>query len=108
MIANVEKKPDNVQFHDMNDFLQGSSISYAILVDPVVIRPWINEFWTTAASGLDDDEEPFITATVEGRDIRINKADIRRVLMFNDGGGALRFDNEEIWDTINAIGYEGF
>ena len=96
MIANVEKTPDNTQFHDIIDFIQGSSINYASLVDPVVIRSWINEFWTTADSGLDDDEEPFITATVQVRDLRINEADIRRVLMFNDEGGALRFDNEEI------------
>ena len=89
MIANVEKKPDNILFHDMIDFLQGSCISYATLVDPVVIRPWINEFWTNADSGLDDDEEPFITSSVRGRELRINEADIRRVLMFNDEGGAL-------------------
>ena len=28
------------------------------------------------------------------------------MLLINDEGGALRFENEDIWDTLNAIGYE--
>jgi hypothetical protein len=70
MIANLEKTQLNVDFHAIIDFLTRSSINYAFLVDPDIIGPWIQEFWNTPTSGLEE-EEDFIQATVAGRQIRI-------------------------------------
>ena len=41
MIANLDKTQLNVDFHGIIDFLTGSSISYALLVNPDIIGPWI-------------------------------------------------------------------
>lgn len=95
MIANLEKTPSNFELHAIIDFLTGSSINYALLVNPDIISPWIQEFWATAEKG-DDDDDSFIMATVAGRPIRISEVTIRDDLQFNDEEGAIQFDNEVI------------
>ena len=65
MIANLDKTQLNVDFHGVIDFLTGSSINYALLVNPDIIGPWIQEFWATTTSALEE-EESFIRATVAG------------------------------------------
>ena len=81
MIANLDKTPKNVDFHAIIDFLTGSSINYAILVNPDIIGPWIQEFWATATSCWEEDDISYIEATVEGRAIRITEATIREDLL---------------------------
>ena len=70
MIANLDKTQLNVDFHGVIDFLTGSSINYALLVNPDIIGPWLQEFWATATSGLEE-YEAFIQGMVAGRQIRI-------------------------------------
>lgn len=106
MIANLEKTPSNFQFHAVIDFLTGSSINYALLVNPDIIGPWIQEFWSTAVKEVEEDEVA-ITATVAGRPIRITEATIRDDLQFNDEEGVIQFANEVIWDALRDMGYEG-
>jgi hypothetical protein len=106
MFANLEKTQSNVDFHAIIDFLTGYSINYALLVNPDIIGPWIQQFWATAKSGLQDDES-FIQAVVAGRTIRITEATIREYLLFHDAEGTVRFDRQILWDTLRDIGYEG-
>ena len=91
MIANLDKTPLNVDFQAIIDFLTGSSINYALLVNPDIIGPWIQQFWATAESGLQDDES-FIQVVVAGRTIRITEAAIREDLLFHDEEGTVCFD----------------
>lgn len=106
MIANLDKKLLNVDFHAIIDFLTGSSINYALLVNPDIIGPWIQKFWATAESSLQD-EESFIQVVVAGRTIRITEATIREDLLFHDEEGIVCFDKQILWGTLRDIGYEG-
>ena len=106
MIANLDKTAANIPFHAIIDFLAGSTINYALLVNPDVIGPLIHEFWSTAAKVVEEDDV-IITATVTGRPIRISEVTIREDLQFNDADGAIQFDNAVIWATLEDIGYEG-
>jgi hypothetical protein len=106
MIANLEKTQKNVDFHGIIDFLTGSSIGYSLFVNPKIIGPWIQEFWATARSDLEE-EEDVIHDTVLGRPIRITEATIREILLFDDAEGAVLFDKQVIWDELREIGYEG-
>ena len=71
MIANLKKTPLNIPYHGIIDFLSGSSISYALIADPELIRPWLEEFWQTATEAMDINDNPVIHATVEGYDLSI-------------------------------------
>ena len=106
MIANLEKTQKNLDFHGIIDFITGSSINYSLLVNPEIIGPWIQEFWATARSDLEEGEY-VIHATVVGRPIRITEATIREILLFDDEEGAVLFDKQVIWDELREIGYEG-
>ena len=81
MIANLEKTPSNFQFHDIIDFLTGSSINYSLLVNPKIIGPWIQEFWSTADKEVEE-EENVITATVARHPIRIQRLLFERIYNF--------------------------
>ena len=91
MVANLDKMQLNLDFHAIIDFLTGSSINYALLVNPNIIRPWIQEFWATATSNMQADES-FIQAMVVGRQIRITEATIKEDLLFQDEEGTALFD----------------
>ena len=106
MIANLLKTPANAQFHQIIDFLTGSSINYSLLVNPDIIGPWIQEFWRTA-DHIDQEDESVITATVSGRSIRITEDQIREDLQFHDEESSITFDNEVIWTALETMGYEG-
>lgn len=45
MIANLDKTASNIDFHAVIDFLTGSSLNFAPLVNLDIIGPWIQEFW---------------------------------------------------------------
>ncbi|KAI3762870.1 hypothetical protein L1987_53312 [Smallanthus sonchifolius] len=65
------------------DFLNRSKISYAIALDPIISRSYLEQFWDT------DDHDYTLTpnairATVAGHDIAISEDTIRRVLLFTD------------------------
>ena len=100
MVANLTKTPSNVDFHAIIDFLTGSSINYAILVNPEVIEPWIQQFWATAKLDLDEDGVSFITAKVAGKKIMITEDSIREDLQFHDEEGTVRFDKQILWTTL--------
>ena len=91
MVANLDKTRLNVDFHAIINFLTRSSINYALLVNPNIIGPWIQEFWATATSNLQEDES-FIHAMVTGRQICITEATIREDLLFQDEEGTALFD----------------
>jgi hypothetical protein len=65
------------------------------LVNPEIIGPWIQEFWATARSDLEERED-VVHATVVGRPIRITESTIREVLQFDDEEGTVLFDKQVI------------
>ncbi|GKB32504.1 hypothetical protein Tco_0871905, partial [Tanacetum coccineum] len=63
IIACVEKTEHNADFHQIIDFLAGCSINYSLLVDPDLIGPWLQQFWTTTSLKVINDV-PHIRAMV--------------------------------------------
>ncbi|GJR25809.1 hypothetical protein Tco_1102041 [Tanacetum coccineum] len=82
MIACVEKTAQNADFYQVIDFLTGCSINYALLVDPDLIGPWLQQFWATATLQVINDV-PHIRAKVAGKKILISEATIRADLLFD-------------------------
>ncbi|GKA68014.1 hypothetical protein Tco_0767931 [Tanacetum coccineum] len=72
MIACVEKTEQNADFHQIIDFIAGCSINYSLLVDPDLIGPWLQQFWSTASLKVINDV-PHISAMVAGKKIYSEK-----------------------------------
>ncbi|KAI3810675.1 hypothetical protein L1987_20297 [Smallanthus sonchifolius] len=83
MLANTqpEWKGAALQYHEIVDFLNRSRISYAISVDPIVSRTYLEQFWETAEHDCTVTPN-VIWATVAGHDIAFSEDTIRRVLQF--------------------------
>ncbi|KAI3784301.1 hypothetical protein L1987_43399 [Smallanthus sonchifolius] len=85
LLANTEPewKGTALQYREIVDFLNRSSISYAISANPTVSRPYLEQFWETTEHDCTVSSN-VIRATVDGRAIAISEDTIRRVLQFGD------------------------
>ncbi|KAI3827854.1 hypothetical protein L1987_01941 [Smallanthus sonchifolius] len=78
-----EWKGATLQYREIVDFLNRSRISYAISADPIISRPYLEQFWETAEHDCTVTPN-VIRATVAGHDIAFFEDTIRRVLQFKD------------------------
>ncbi|GJW85530.1 hypothetical protein Tco_0158675 [Tanacetum coccineum] len=106
MVACLEKTERNAQFHEIVDFLTRSSIYYSLTVSPTVSTSLIEQFWNTATSKIVNDVS-YIKAKVAGKTVSISEASIRRDLLFNDVDGIDCLTNQEIYENLQLMGYEG-
>ncbi|GJW13060.1 hypothetical protein Tco_0017193 [Tanacetum coccineum] len=83
MVACLEKSDENVEFHQIVDFLTTSSIHYALTVSPTIYAFYIEQFWATAKSKTVNVVKQ-IHATVDGKTVVISKSLVRSDLHFND------------------------
>ncbi|GJQ99907.1 ribonuclease H-like domain, gag-pre-integrase domain protein [Tanacetum coccineum] len=106
MVTCLEKTEWNAQFHEIVDFLTRSSIYYSLTVSPTVSTSLIEQFWNTATSKTVNDVS-YIKAKVAGKTVSIFEASIRRDLLFNDVDGIDCLTNQEIYENLQLMGYEG-
>ncbi|KAI3825178.1 hypothetical protein L1987_06654 [Smallanthus sonchifolius] len=78
-LTQPEWKGVAVHYREIINFLNRSKINYAISADPVVSRPYLEQFWETADHDCTVNPN-VIRATVAGHDIAISEDTIRRVL----------------------------
>ncbi|GKA64121.1 hypothetical protein Tco_0763727 [Tanacetum coccineum] len=106
MVACLEKTERNAQFHKIVDFLTQSSIYYSLTVSPTVFTSLIEQFWNTTTSKTVNDVS-YIKAKVAGKTVLISEASIRRDLLFHDVDGIDCLTNQEIYENLQLMGYEG-
>ncbi|GJT29207.1 hypothetical protein Tco_0909482 [Tanacetum coccineum] len=106
MVTYLEKSEGNVEFHEIIDFLTRTSIHHALTVSPIVSTTFVEQFWTSAKSKTINNVR-HITAKVAGKSVSISKASIRSDLLFDDADGIDTLPNQDIFDAIQRMGYEG-
>ncbi|GJT76000.1 putative ribonuclease H-like domain-containing protein [Tanacetum coccineum] len=79
----------NADFAEIVNFLNASSIRYALTVNPTVYLSYIEQFWSTAKIKIVNNETQ-IRAKVDGKTIVITESSVRRDLHFNDEDGGDR------------------
>ncbi|KAI3784489.1 hypothetical protein L1987_43588 [Smallanthus sonchifolius] len=98
------KKSDG--FDDMIDFLCRSKIHHALTVNPTIYIPHMEDFWNTAVYSTEQGI-PQIKAKVDGKDIIISEATLRKHLQLQDERAAISYSKEEYMRTFVSIGYTG-
>ncbi|GKB81143.1 hypothetical protein Tco_0948038 [Tanacetum coccineum] len=83
MVAYFEKSEANADFAEIVNFLNASSIRYALTVSPTIYVSYIEQFWSTAKIKTINNETQ-IRAKVEGKTIVITESSMRRDLYFDD------------------------
>nr|GEV68841.1 copia protein [Tanacetum cinerariifolium] len=104
----VQKKtgPDASEgFNQIINFLNGSSIKYALTINPNIYVSCIKQFWTSILMKKVNDVTR-LQALVDKKKVVISEATIRDALRLDDAEGIDYLPNEEIFTELVRMGYE--
>nr|GFB75110.1 xylulose kinase-1 [Tanacetum cinerariifolium] len=105
MIAYLTKSDASEGFNQIIDFLNGSSIKYALTVNPNIYVSCIKQFWTSVTVKKVNNVIR-LQALVDKKKVIIIEASIRDALCLDDAEGIECLRNEEIFIELARIGYE--
>nr|GEY42590.1 hypothetical protein [Tanacetum cinerariifolium] len=91
-------------FNQIIDFLNESSIKYALTVNPNIYVSCIKKIWTTVAVKKVNDVTR-LQALVDKKKVVITESIIRDVLCLDDAEGVVESDDDEVHDEgVSAVG----
>ncbi|GKB47748.1 hypothetical protein Tco_0898501 [Tanacetum coccineum] len=103
LVAFLEKPKESNRFEGIIDFLNASSIKYALTVNPTVYESCIKQFWATAkAKTVNGDRQ--IQALVDKKKVIITKKSVRSDLMLEDAEGTECLPNDVIFEQLTLMG----
>nr|GEU59995.1 hypothetical protein [Tanacetum cinerariifolium] len=105
MIAYLTKSYASERFNQIIDFLNASSIKYALTVNPNIYVSVIKQFWSSVAVKKVNDVSS-LQALVDMKKVIITEAIIRDALCLDDTKGIECLPNEEIFTELARMGYE--
>nr|GEY42362.1 xylulose kinase-1 [Tanacetum cinerariifolium] len=105
MVTYLLKSDASEGFNQIIDFLNGSSIKYALTVNPNIYVSCIKQFWTTVAVKQVNDITR-LQALLDKKKVVVTKATIREALSLDDEEGVECLPNEEIFTELARMGYE--
>ncbi|GJR82969.1 hypothetical protein Tco_0153754 [Tanacetum coccineum] len=86
LVAFLEKPEESNGFEGVIDFLNASSIKYALTVNPTVYESCIKQFWATAKAKTVNEERQ-IQALVDKKKVIITEKSVKNDLMLKDAEG---------------------
>ncbi|GKD36443.1 hypothetical protein Tco_1251952 [Tanacetum coccineum] len=105
LVAFLEKPKESDGFEGIIDFLNASSIRYALTVNPTVYTSCVKQFWATAKAKIINGEVQ-IQALVDGEKVIITETSVRRALQLKDDEGTECLPNATIFEQLTLMGYE--
>nr|GEZ20864.1 hypothetical protein [Tanacetum cinerariifolium] len=105
MISYLTKSYASEGFNQILDFLNGSSIKYALTVNPNIYVSCIKQFWTTIAVKKVN-AVIRLQSLVDKKKVVVMEATIREALHLDDEEGVKCMPNEEIFAELTRMGYE--
>ncbi|GJV71653.1 hypothetical protein Tco_1491648 [Tanacetum coccineum] len=105
LVAFLTKSAESEGFEQIVDFLNASSIKYALTVNPTIYTSCIEQFWSTAKAKTVNGEVQ-LQALVDGKKIVVTEASVRRDLQLEDANGVDCLPNATIFEQLTLMGYE--
>nr|GEV01619.1 hypothetical protein [Tanacetum cinerariifolium] len=105
MVAYLSKSDASEGFNQIINFLNGSSIKYALTVNSNIYVSCIKQFWTTVTVKKVNDVIR-LQALVDKKKVVVTEATIREALRLADAEGVECLPNEEIFVELAKMGYE--
>ncbi|GJT88353.1 hypothetical protein Tco_1070070 [Tanacetum coccineum] len=105
LVAFLEKPEESDGFEGIIDFLNASSIRYALTVNPTIYTTCIEQFWSTAKVKTVNRERQ-IQALVDKKKVIITETSIRSDLKLEDAEGTDCLPTTTIFAELERIGYE--
>ncbi|GJY12537.1 hypothetical protein Tco_0381846 [Tanacetum coccineum] len=107
LVAFLEKPEESNGFEGIIDFLNASSIKYALTVNPRVYKSCIQQFWATAKTKTVN-RECQIQALVDKKKVIITEKSVRSDLMLDDAEGTECLPNDHLEGRVKFIMYPRF
>nr|GEZ60949.1 hypothetical protein [Tanacetum cinerariifolium] len=105
-VVAILKKSDAAEgFKQIINFLSGSYIHYALIVNPHIYISCIKQFWNTASVKRPGDVTR-LQALVDKKKIVISEVVICEILQLDDAEGVVCLPNDEIFAGLAQMGYE--
>nr|GEU60863.1 hypothetical protein [Tanacetum cinerariifolium] len=104
MVMILEKYEQNIDFHQIVDFVGASHIRYALTFNPTIYVSYIRQFWSTARIDTTD-EGTKILATVDGILRTVTESLIKRNLKLNDEERLSSLPDTELFENLTLMGY---
>ncbi|GKC80443.1 hypothetical protein Tco_1131217, partial [Tanacetum coccineum] len=105
LVAFLDKPKESEGFEQIIDFLNASSIRYALTVNPTIYTSCIKQFWATAKVQTVN-EEVHIQALVDGKKVIVTETSVRRYIHLKDAKGTDCLPTATIFAELERIGYE--
>ncbi|GKA40330.1 hypothetical protein Tco_0732923 [Tanacetum coccineum] len=105
LVAFLEKPEESNRFKGIIDFLNASSIKYALTVNPTVYESCIQQFWATAKTKIVNGECQ-IQALVDKKKVIIPETSISSDLKLDDAEGIDCLPIATIFVELERMGYE--
>ncbi|GJU12615.1 retrovirus-related pol polyprotein from transposon TNT 1-94 [Tanacetum coccineum] len=105
LVAFLEKTEESNGFEGIIDFLNASSIKYALTVNPTIYTSCIKQFWATAKAKTVNGEVQ-IQALVDGMKVIVTEMSVRRALQLKDAEGTECLPNATIFAELERMRYE--
>ncbi|GKD09726.1 hypothetical protein Tco_1189411 [Tanacetum coccineum] len=105
LVAFLEKPKESDGFEGIIDFLNASSIRYALTVNPTIYTSCIKQFWATAKAKIVNGEVQ-IQALADRKKVIVTETSVRRALQLKDAEGTECLPNATIFAELERMGYE--
>nr|GEV46292.1 hypothetical protein [Tanacetum cinerariifolium] len=105
MIAYLTKSDESEGFDQIIDFLNVSSIKYALTLNPNIYVSCIKQFWSSVSVKKVNDLTR-LQALVDRKKVIITEATIREALRLDDAESIDCLPNEEIFTELSRMWYE--
>ncbi|GKB22461.1 hypothetical protein Tco_0861862 [Tanacetum coccineum] len=105
LVAFLEKPEESNGFEEIIDFLNASSVQYALTVNPTIYTSCIEQFWATAKVKTVNGERQ-LQALVDKKKVIITETSIRSDLNLEDAGGTDCLPTATIFEELARMGYE--
>ncbi|GJU39588.1 hypothetical protein Tco_1192545 [Tanacetum coccineum] len=103
LVAFLDKPEESKGFEQIIDFLNASSIRYALTVNPTIYTTCIEQFWVTAKVKTVNGECQ-IQALVDKKRVIITEKSVRSDLMLEDAEGTECLPNDVIFEQLTLMG----
>ncbi|GKA95226.1 hypothetical protein Tco_0817264, partial [Tanacetum coccineum] len=103
LIAFLEKSEESDGFEEIIDFLNASSIKYALMVNPTIYTSCIKQFWITAKAKTVNGER-HIQALIDKKKVIIIEMSVRRNLKLKDAEGIDCLPTSTIFEELTRMG----
>ncbi|GJY90617.1 hypothetical protein Tco_0505813 [Tanacetum coccineum] len=103
LVVFLAKPAESEGFEQIVDFLNASSIRYALTVNPTIYTSCIEQFWATVMVKTVNGEQQ-LQALVDGKKIIITEETVRRDLQLKDADGVYCLPNTTIFEHLTLMG----